>query len=979
MKNNHLFTLAAVALETIKKIETEMEKDESPTESVRLSLQKARQTCETWTPELKSVPAADLLAVADFFMILIAQIIAQQVVNEQIFQEEERLLNLVNDILACGASHPDLVLVQLRSNYYRALIYMTQQEDQVDTIISHLKTVLMFQSDQLIERCRQIQMLDTLSVGCMSWMGQPDWKIEDQDKISEIGTQIMHKMMDIYDSVPASYHLPGWDRVFVYGNLVLHSLGLALRHFVELGQAPERAKGYRVRMEYLLVRLQGFLNHHQRLSPHELECRLILELLINFLQVLRPEDACLLKSLTKIGRDFAPDRAGPQILEYRATIAAFEKPDEENLELTERVEEKSSIQALTPLATPGMIEKNYVEKYPAPSLLTDEKKGVDKSTPKMTTAHLAALVPRLLKIIQKTDTVTEPKAGSVKSLKGQSLMEPAEQKYSLRPRAQAARKVCESWLDKSSLCRIDDLLVVIDFLLKSVAHLIARGDISADIFQQEKQLLDLIDRILAGSNHHSDLTFVQFHSRYYRALCYMTQQRDHIDDIVAHGNATLAFHCDTVPDRCKQIQALDSLCLSGLAWIDDLPLKADQYDKMLELVSDLVQTVADIYESIPASASLPGWNPVEMHSNLVVRTMTIVLHHFKIPLYTPQTAHFYHHHIEKLLTRLQAAMNKHTHKPQEKECLRVLTIVIDILRKFDKQNYPWQVQLIQVTEKFVPATIGSQVLAHQIMIASFKKFSPRMSGTPSAPRIESKSVNPSAPPTKCPTPLPKLADKKEDNHLAEDNEKLRRQIQEVQQAAKKQRKTLAKKSKQLSKRLEKQTQEKTAFEQLLSTKEMELKQLTRESTQLKTELTEVQHRETLLMQQQVKLSEEKRLALEKQTRREVTQQERETSWKQQIREQKTASESLIEQNRQFKTQVADNQRTAKALEVELKRTQTQLDDASKQMSRQALDRKCDETAKSRKIESLQNEVERLRTLLPPEPTSGLQKSEFLFP
>jgi hypothetical protein len=943
MKTNHLATLVTVALETIKKIETEMEKDSSPTESVQIYLQKARQACQAWTLELKSVEAADLLAVVDFFLITVARMIAQQVIHEQIFQAEERLLNLVDDILACGGGHPDLVLEQLRSNYYRALICMTQQKDQVDTILSHLKTVLMFQSDQFSERCRQIQMLDTLSVGCTNWMGQPDWKSEDQDKISEMGTQILYKMMDIYDSVSASYHLPGWDRVFVYGNLVLHSLGFAVRYFVELSQAPERAKRYQVSMEYLLVRLQVFVNHHQRLSPPESECRLILELLINFLQALGPEDAWLGKLLAKIGRDFAPDMTGSQVLVYRATIAAFEKPDKE----------KTSLQEQIPLATPGVIEKNSVKKYP-----------LDRGTPKIKTAHLAALAPQVLKVIEKIDTVAEPKAGSEKTLKERSLTGPVEQKSLIRERAQTARKVCESWLEESSFCSAEDMLVVINFLLKRIAHWIV-AEISPDIFQQQKQLLDLIDQILAGNNPHSDLTFVQFHSKYYRALCYMTQQRDHIDDIVVHGNATLAFHCDTISDRCKQIQALDSLCLSGLAWIDELSLKAEEYDKMLELVSDLTQEIAHIYESIPASASSPGWNPVEMHSNLVVRTMTIVLHHFKIPLYTPKTAHFYHHHIEKLLTRLQAAMNKHAYKPQEKESLRVLTMVIHILQKSDKQNYLWQVQLIQIAEKFVPDTIGSQVLAYQIMIATFK--SPlKMKG------------NPSVPPKGRPTSLPKMADKKEDNRLTEDNEKLRRQIQEVQQAAKQQHKALVKKSKKLAKCLEKQTQETTAREQLLTIKEMELKPLVDQSTRLKTELTETQHRGALLMQQQVKLSKEKRLALEEQKRQEVTQQERETGWNQQIREQKTTLDSVLEQNRQFKIQMTDNQHTAKALEVELKRTQIQLGDARKQMSQQALDKKCDETAKFRKIESLQSEVERLRALLPPEPTPGWQKPECLF-
>ncbi|MBS0350815.1 MAG: hypothetical protein JSR33_06475, partial [Proteobacteria bacterium] len=863
MKTNRLYTLTTMALETIKMIETEMKQDKSSTESIWLALQKARQTCETWTMELKSVQAADLVTVADFFLLLISHIITQQITNEQIFQEEQRLLNLVDDFLECGGGHPDLVPIKLKSNYYRALVYITQQKNQVNTMIAHLNTILTFQSDQPIERCRQIKMLDNLSIGCATLINQSDLKGKDQDKISEIATQLMHKTMDIYDSVPASEDLPGWDRSLTYGNLMLHSLSLVLRHFIELSLAPEKAKSYQMRMENLLVRLQVFLSRYQRLSPPESDCQLILELLVNFLQSLKLEDVLLRKSLTTIARDFAPDVASPAVLAYRAAIIAFEQS----------VEEKLSIQEQSPPALLRIIEQTSVQKY-----------VLDRTVPKIKTTHLAELAPQVLKVIEQIDPVARPKAGSEKTLKQQSLTEPVEQKELIEEAVQAVKKVCEFWLEKSSLCKVEDMLVVVKFLLKRVAHTIVKAP-SPDIFQQEKQLLDLIDQILAGNNHHSDLIYAQFHSKYYRVLCYMTQQRYNIDDIVAHGNATLAFHCDKISDRYQQIQVLDSLCNNGLSWIDDPSLTADQCNKMLEWVSDLVQTIADIYESTPASASSPGSCSAEMHSNLVVRTIAIILYHFKTTLYTPETADLYHHRIEKLLTRLQAATNKHAYPPQEKECLNVLTMIIDILQKFDQQNYPWLVQLVKTAEKFVPDTAGPQVLACQIMIASFKKSHSRMKGNPSVPLIESKFVKPPALPKRLPRSLPKMVNKKEDNHLAEDNQKLRRQIQAAQQTAKKQRQALVKKNKKLSKQLEKQAQEKTTCEQLLNTKTIEWKQLADESTQLQTALSETQHRSALLIQQQVELSQEKRLALKEQKRQEVTQQEQETDWNQQIREQ----------------------------------------------------------------------------------------------
>ena len=477
MKTDHLAALAPLALKMIEKIEIEMKENSgkshpqqlatpSLTESIQPSLQKAREICQSWTQEFKSVPAEDLFDVADFFLIRVSRMIAQQEMGEPIFQAEEKLLNLADAILEGNKSHPDLVLVQLKSNYYRALVYMTHREDQVDTIISYLTFVEMFQSDQVFACCRQIQMLDTLSVSCTSWMNS-DWKREDQEKISGIATQITHKMMDIYEGVPASCRVSGWNRVVVYGNLVSHALGLALRHFVEVCHAPKRAWRYRVRVENLLTRLQQFLNRHQSLSPRESECELVLSLLIHFLKALRPEDGWLRQSLINIARDFAPDRVSSQILMYRTLIAAFAEPDKQNkqnLILMEGigVEKKLSIQDKPSPTQSESEEEHFEKKYPASLLLTDEKdqkneknekKEEEGRTPNLKTDHLAALAPQMLDVIEKIDAAMKPKMESQKTFKKTltepSLTEPMEEKQDLQHCAQMAKPICESWLDKS--------------------------------------------------------------------------------------------------------------------------------------------------------------------------------------------------------------------------------------------------------------------------------------------------------------------------------------------------------------------------------------------------------------------------------------------------------------------------------------------------------------------------------------------------
>ena len=244
--------------------------------------------------------------------------------------------------------------------------------------------------------------------------------------------------------------------------------------------------------------------------------------------------------------------------------------------------------------------------------------------------------------------------------------------------------------------------------------------------------------------------------------------------------------------------------------------------------------------------------------------------------------------------------------------------------------------------------------------------------------LENKYEPPSVLSKKSPPPLPKSQDKEMDHRLSEENDMLRRQLQEAQQAAKKQRKALARKNKILTKRLETQEKERATWQPLLSVKDRELKTLSNDSTQLETQLTEVEQQKTRLREQHTALSGEKRLAVEEQQRLEVAQQQQKVDCGQRLREQQTTLDSGIEKNRQLNSQVADNQPKAKALEGELKRTQSQLADLRQHITQLAVDRRCDQTATQRKMEALQKEVARLRALLPQQRLDS-QRSEFSFP
>jgi hypothetical protein len=350
MKLTHLKRLAPIVLEEIKKIEIEKSQPQKSIESAQSSedqiihrfAEEARKACQRWTNESKLTFPKDVLPVIEFFLIDIAVLIREQVISEISFNRQKTLLDLCDRLLACRKNPVDFACIHARLAYYKAFTYLIQKENEVDIICTHLQESTTFSYDSPTEQCRQIDMLDTLCVACVTWMSGSERELKAQDKISILASQIVHKMMDIYDGIPFPFTAPGWDPACVYANLVAQAVGSALRHCFEIHHDPRKGLGYRQRVVNLMTRLQAFISQHPHLAPPKKESRLALDMITDFLKALDSADNGMRESLIKIAENFVLQiRIGSHASAYREAITAMRK----------LVMEKSSDQKMKPLSS----------------------------------------------------------------------------------------------------------------------------------------------------------------------------------------------------------------------------------------------------------------------------------------------------------------------------------------------------------------------------------------------------------------------------------------------------------------------------------------------------------------------------------------------------------------------------------------------------------------------------------------------------
>jgi hypothetical protein len=359
MKLTHLKRLAPVVLEEIKKIEIENSQPQKSVESAQSSedqiiyrfAEEAQKACQRWNEESKPTFPKDVLPAIEFFLIVIAVLIRKHVISEISFNRQKTLLDLCDRLLECRENPVDVACIHARLAYYKAFTYLIQKENEVDIICTYLQECATFSYDSPTEQCLQIDMLDTLCLACVTWMSGAEREFKMQDKISILTSQIVYKLMDVYDGIPFSFTASSWDPARVYAHLVARAVGSALRHFLEIHHNRRKESVSRHRVENLMTRLQTFISKHSHLTPPENEYRLAFNMITELLKTLNTEDNWLEELMLNIAETFALQiKSGSHALDYQTEMTTMrkpvmEKPSDQKMTLLSSVKRTDSLQA----------------------------------------------------------------------------------------------------------------------------------------------------------------------------------------------------------------------------------------------------------------------------------------------------------------------------------------------------------------------------------------------------------------------------------------------------------------------------------------------------------------------------------------------------------------------------------------------------------------------------------------------------------
>ena len=546
----------------------------------------------------------------------------------------------------------------------------------------------------------------------------------------------------------------------------------------------------------------------------------------------------------------------------------------------------------------------------------------------MKLTHLKSLTAAVLEEIKHIETsLLPPSVASSESLENQNI----------RQFAKEARQICQRWSDESKLTFPNDVLPVIEFFLTVIAELIKEQAISETCFNRQKSLLDLTDRILMCRQNTVDFPFIQARLTYYKTLMYFTQKDKEVGTICTYLQECMTFSCDQPAEQCMQIHILNTLCVACVTWMNGSERELKAQDKVSLLTSQLVIKMMDIYDEIPFSSTIPGWDPASLYSNLVVRALGSALRHFLEIYRNPPKASDYRRRVETLMTRLQTFMGRHALlTPPEKEYRLVFTMIIDFLKVLGTADSWLRELMIQIAENLA-RQIGesSDVLAYQAAIAAMRK--------PVMEKLSDQKMK----------PLP----------LAEENAKLQQQLREIQHTSKKQQREWQEKNNLLQQRLKKGLEEKSDFDFALQSKDAQIQHLSQHNIQLKTQLKQVKNQEKTLQQQHHQLSAELRQITPMQERQTAQYKQQKLQWTQRLREQQLALHSVSTEKRRLETEVTSSQSTVRQLEEKLKHTHAQLTEAQEQIKRHTQDQAHDRTEAYQQAQALQGEINRLRALL----------------
>ncbi len=587
----------------------------------------------------------------------------------------------------------------------------------------------------------------------------------------------------------------------------------------------------------------------------------------------------------------------------------------------------------------------------------------------MKSGYLAQLTPMTLEIIHRIEhTLKKPKAKSkkFKHKKGRRPKKPAARDprdETLRRSAQQAREICPRWKEEESKLEYRrDVLPVVNFLFAALDHELSKPVVSEIQFKWETQLLEGIDDILSGGENHLDLAFARTRLKCCQVLCAITQQQHDVYALGVLLRGALTEHCDRVDERCQHLQFLDKLAAYGMAWMSSRDWKIEEREKIGEMTDAIASKMMSVYDSLPSTLQETDGNIADIRGAVVTRVIDVILflaknhpdsHSIKM--------------VKPLLEQLRLLLGKHVSaSPSELNCLHVLNAVESFLKTFSTgANEELNSLLIHLVEVFVPETMGSLVVdRRQSFLVEYKPGKEhKHQQQPPTLNVADHDDSAGKPGVK---PLFPVGRKISDD-LAEDNKNnkdLLRELQETEAEIKVRQDTVQRRHQQLIQQLEKYEKGKMKFDQTQKAQDFEVKELTEQNEWLKTQIADAEHQGSLLQQAQRELAEKLQQSKTEGEQRIAEQQRQTDRWGQQVRERQMSLSSVLSENRRLRTQMAESQPLVQSLEQELKQMQKELTAAQKQIAQQTMEIKCDQTAASKKLESLQREIARWRALQP---------------
>ena len=499
----------------------------------------AEQACEEWkqTPLDFRLLSEHSSSIINFFLHTLSGLYQDHPRSDSLFKIETRLFNLIDKIYDLLGKPPTLYPSQLRSKYYQALYFFSQEEIDTQAAILALNNVLLFNGHNIAHQLEKIYVLDILSISCRNITNLR--KIPQPEQFSEIFLKFSAEMMTMYlhSSTPDSR---------TYSGIVQNVVEVAI--FCQKD---------RQNVENLISRLQMLIAANKLTALSEQQCLIPLQLIIKFIAASSFPDATWLSILfISVGEQLTSRIFTPQIMGYRSTLADFK-------------------QNLTFLQTRNYVRADFKKNSSVTQIDFDQEKFSD-------------LKPRIIKKIsesqKKLHKIHQKNNNDDKSFLG------------LSPILDSLTKLGETLRKSPKGLENPDMLRNIPvFFLQVISCLDTMPE--HDEFQFKSGLFDCIDNILSLFPQDPKAQFFQFQCYFLKIRELLSRKNPDIEKITALMEKLTAESCD--PGRLQEQQLLIfGACQAHLQKFNYLKTTQIQ-DKFIPNITFLAQKIIHIHEKAP--------------------------------------------------------------------------------------------------------------------------------------------------------------------------------------------------------------------------------------------------------------------------------------------------------------------------------------------------------------------------------------------